>query len=409
MTEAQGRIVIAGAGHAGGSAACFLRQYGWQGDITVVGEEPLPPYQRPPLSKAWLKGEASGESLALRPARFYEQHRITLRLGTAITGIDRAGHAVILADGSRLGYGRLILALGARARPIPVPGADLAGVLALRSAADATALAARLQPGARLAIIGGGYIGLEVAASARGLGAEVTVIEREARVLARVAGTYLSEHLAATHRRHGVTLLTSATVAAFEGAAGAVTGVRLADGTLVPAGTVLVGIGAVPNAELAAAAGLVVSDGIAVCLEARTSDPDIFAIGDCTRRPLPLYDTALRLESVPNAIEQAKQAAAAICGRPAPPPEVPWFWSDQYDLRLQKAGLALGPCRAVLRPDPGGGFAVFHLAADDLVMAVEAVNAPAAFMAGRMLVGKRRRVPAARLADPATSLKDLAA
>lgn len=410
MSQAEPGIVIAGAGHAGGSAAAFLRQYGWKGGITLVGEEPLLPYQRPPLSKARLKREATAESLALRPARFYTQFNIETRLGTRVTGIDRAARRVGLGDGTSLPYTRLILATGATPRRLGLPGEALSGVLALRSAADADALAAVLGPGRRLAIIGGGYIGLEVAASARALGADVVVIEREARVLARVAGTQLSAFLEAHHRAQGVEVLTGAAVEAIEGEAGAARGVRLKDGRLIGCDAVLVGIGAVPEDRLAVAAGLDCGGGITVDLAARTADPLIHAIGDCTRRPLPLYGREARLESVPNALEQARQAAADICGRPPPQPEVPWFWSDQYDLRLQMAGLAFDPAEAVLRGNAdSGSFAVFHLAADHRVLAVEAVNAPADFMAGRILVAKRIQVAPAVLGDAAHPLKDLAA
>jgi 3-phenylpropionate/trans-cinnamate dioxygenase ferredoxin reductase subunit len=402
-------IVIAGAGHAGGSAAAFLRQYGWKGPITLIGEEPLLPYQRPPLSKAWLKREATADNLALRPERFYAQQRIGTRLGTRVTAIDRDARRLTLGDGTTLPYDRLILATGAAPRRLGLPGEALNGVLALRSAADADALAAVLAPGRRLAIIGGGYIGLEVAASACALGAEAVVIEREARVLARVAGHALSGFLEARHRAEGVELLLEAAVDAIEGEAGAAAAVRLVDGRRIPCDAVLVGIGAVPNDSIAAACGLEASGGITVDLAARTSDPLIHAIGDCTRRPLPLYGREARLESVPNAIEQAKQAAADICGRPAPIPEVPWFWSDQYDLRLQIAGLAFDPAEAVLRGEPeSGSFAVFHLAADQRVLAVEAVNAPAEFMAGRILVSKQRQVMPHLLRDAAMPLKDLA-
>ena len=411
MSEATPRIVIAGAGHAGGSAAAFLRQYGWKGEIVLVGEEPLPPYQRPPLSKAWLKGEATAASLALRPPHFYEKQAIALRLGTTVAGIDRAARQVRLGDGTTLDYTALILATGARARPLPLPGHDLPGVLALRSAADADRLAAALGPGKRLAIIGGGYIGLEVAASARALGAEVTVIEREARVLARVAGPELSAFLAAAHAGHGVRILCDAGIAAILEAEGRAAGVRLTDGETIPADAVLVGIGALPNEALAHEAGLPCAGGIIVDLAARTADPAIFAIGDCTRRPLPHYaDRPHRLESVPNAIEQAKQAAAAICGRPAPVPDIPWFWSDQYDLRLQMAGIAFDAAQRIRREDRAtGGFCIFHLDATDRILALEAVNAPAEFMAGRQLVAKAAHIAPARLGDAAIDLKTLIA
>ena len=410
MNQDSRHIVIAGAGHAGGSAAAILRQLGWLGAITLVGEEPIPPYQRPPLSKAWLKGEATAESLALRPATFYPDATIDLRLNTRVTAIDRAAKAVMLSDGGVLSYEYLILATGARARRLPLPGVDLDGVLELRSAADADRLKAALHPGAGLAVIGGGYIGLEAAASARALGADVTIIERESRVLARVACPILSDFFQTFHRGQGVTIEVDAQVAALEGSHGRVTGVRLGDGRLIPCDAALVGVGAVANDELAQEAGLTCQNGIVVDLAARTADAAIFAIGDCTSRPLPLYDRMGRLESVPNALEQAKQAASAICGKPAPAPEVPWFWSDQYDLRLQIAGMPFDATEIVVRGDVSAGkFALFHLTADGTVQAVEAVNASTEFMGGRRIIARRKRLTRSRIEDMSVSMQELAA
>lgn len=410
MNQDSRQIVIAGAGHAGGAAAAMLRQFGWAGAITLIGEEPIPPYQRPPLSKAWLKGEATAESLALRPASFYPDASIDLRLQTRVTGIDRAAKAVTLSDESTLTYDFLILALGARARRLPLDGADLNGVLELRSAADADRLKAALRPGARMAVIGGGYIGLEAAASARALGADVTIVERESRVLARVACPMLSEFFQNFHRAQGVVIEVDAKVAGLDGASGQVTGIRLGDGRVLPCDVALVGVGAVANDELARDAGLNCHNGVTVDLAARTSDPAIFAIGDCTSRPLPLYERTGRLESVPNALEQAKQAASVICGRPAPPPEVPWFWSDQYDLRLQIAGLPFDATEIVVRGDPrSGSFALFHLTKDDTVQAVEAVNAATEFMGGRRIIARRKRLTRARIEDMSVSMQQLAA
>ena len=409
MSQDSRQIVIAGAGHAGGSAAAMLRQFGWTGTIVLAGEEPIPPYQRPPLSKAWLKGEATAESLALRPAKFYPDASIDLRLETRVTSIDRTARTVMLSDGGTLAYDILILATGARARKLPLDGADLDGVLELRSAADADRLKAALHPGAKLAVIGGGYIGLEAAASARALGAEATIIEREGRVLARVACPILSEFFQNFHRARGVTIEVDASVAALEGLQGRITGVRLGDGRLVPCDAALVGVGAVANDELAREAGLTCHNGIAVDLSARTEDPAIFAIGDCTSRPLPLYDRTGRLESVPNALEQAKQAASAICGKPAPVPEVPWFWSDQYDLRLQIAGMPFDASQIVVRGDVAAAkFALFHLTADGTVQAVEAVNAAPEFMGGRRIVAKRKQLTRARIEDMSVSMQELA-
>ncbi len=410
MTDDSRHIVIAGAGHAGGSAAAMLRQLGWTGAITLVGEEPLPPYQRPPLSKAWLKDEATAESLALRPPKFYADAKIDLRLGTRVTGVDRAAKTVSLSDGETLSYEFLILALGARARRLPLPGVELDGVLELRSAADADRLKAALQPGARLAVIGGGYIGLEAAASARGLGAEVIIIERESRVLARVACATLSGFFQDFHRAQGVEIEVDAQVAALQGAAGRITGVQLGDGRVIPCDAALIGVGAVANDDLARDAGLTCQNGIVVDLAARTDDSSIFAIGDCTSRPLPLYARVGRLESVPNALEQAKQAAAMICGKPAPAPEVPWFWSDQYDLRLQIAGMPFDTSEIVIRGDLAAGkFALFHLQPDGTVQAVEAVNAAPEFMGGRRIIAKRKRLTRARIQDMSISMQELAA
>lgn len=408
--EPSGPIVIAGAGHAGGSAAAMLRQLGWQGSLTLIGDEPIVPYQRPPLSKAWLTGEATEESLALRPAGFYPDASIDLRLGVRVTAINRSEKTVALSNGTVLPYEILILATGSRARRLALPGADLAGVLELRTAADADRLKTALRPGAKLAIIGGGYVGLEVAASARTLGAEATVIERESRLLARVACVTLSDFFHGFHLSQGVTIETGAQVMALEGVDGRVSGVRLGDGRLIGCDAALIGVGAVANDELALTAGLTCVNGISVDLAARTDDPAIFAIGDCTYRPLPLYDRMGRLESVPNALEQAKQAAFVICGKPAPTPEVPWFWSDQYDLRLQIAGMPFGVTETAVRGDVAAGkFALFHLTEDGVVQAVEAVNAATEFMGGRRLIARRKRLTRARVEDMAITMQELVA
>lgn len=404
------RIVIVGAGHAGGSAAALLRQYGFDGEVVLIGEEPVAPYQRPPLSKALLKGEGEEEDLLLRPADFYLEQNIELRLGQTVTAIDRAAKTVVLSDDTTVAYDTLILATGSTARKLDVPGADLTGVLELRTLADGRRLRTAIRPGVRLVVVGGGYVGLEVAASARALGAEVVVVEREARLLARVASAVLADFMHAAHTRHGVTLLTGRTVTAFPPREdGTVARVTLDDGQSLPADLVVVGVGGVACEGLAAAAGLACDGGVIVDETARTSDPDIYALGDMTRRPVPVHDgRVVRLESVPNALEQAKQAAAAITGRNPPPPEVPWFWSDQYDLKLQMAGLSHGADLTVVRGDPTGpGFAVFHLAGDRLVC-VEAVNAPAEFMGGRLLIGKATPVDAEKLADPSVSMKAVA-
>ncbi len=402
-------IVIAGAGHAGGAAAAALRQFGWKGAITLIGDEPLLPYQRPPLSKAWLKGEATAESLALRPERFYTQQTIDVRLSSTVVSIDRAGHAVHLADGTQVRYEKLILALGARARRLGLPGFDLGGGLELRTAADADRLKAAIGPGRRIAIVGGGYIGLEAAASARALGAEAFVMEREARLLARVASPPLSDFFGRAHRAHGVEIFTGAQVVGLAGQSH-VSGVQLADGSVLACDVALIGVGAVPNEEIAAATGLECSNGVVVDGQARTSDGDVFAVGDLTNRPLALYGRRGRLESVPNALEQARQAASAITGRAAAAAEVPWFWSDQYDIKLQIAGMPFDVAQLVVRGDPASGaFAVFHLDANGCVQCVESVNTPDAFMGGRQMIMKRKVVDAAALRDLSSNMKDLAA
>lgn len=403
------RVVIVGAGHAGGSVAAFLRQYGFAGPITLIGEEPIAPYQRPPLSKAWLKGETDADTLMLKPESFYAEHGVTLRLATRVERLDREAKAVVLPGGERVPYDRLVLATGARARKLPVEGAGLAGVLELRTAADADALKAALGPGKRLAVIGGGYIGLEAAASARALGADAVIVEKEHRVLARVACPQLSAFFERYHREQGVEIVLGAGLARFEGEGGRIVAVVLDDGRRIACDAALVGVGAIPNDDLARAAGIACEGGVVVDLEARTSDPDVFAVGDVTWRPLPRYGRPFRLESVPNALEQARQAASAIAGRPAPPHEVPWFWSDQYTLKLQIAGLSFDCQDLIVRGDPDTAkFAVFHLR-DGVVEAVEAVNAPPEFMMGRKLIESRRPVDRNKLADPAVSMKDVAA
>lgn len=398
------KVLIIGAGHAGGSAAALLRQYGFEGEIVLAGEEAAPPYQRPPLSKAWLKGEAGLEDLLLRPESFYAEQKIDLRTGVTATAIDAVAKRVAFADGTSEPYDVLILATGSTARRLALPGADRPDLLELRTLEDAERLKAVLAPGRRLAVVGGGYVGLEAAASARALGAEAVVIERMDRVLARVASQTLSAFFTDLHRRHGVEILTGAEVAGFEDG-----GVRLADGTLIAADATLVGVGALAREALAQTAGLTCENGVVVDEAARTSDPATYAIGDVTRRPIPVHGGVLhRLESVPNALEQAKQAASAIVGRAAPAPEAPWFWSDQYDAKLQIAGLPFDADRQVVRGDPAGGaFAVFHLNGERVVC-VEAVNAPAEFMGGRLLIGKGTAVDAARLADPGVSIKAVA-
>ncbi|WP_374573725.1 NAD(P)/FAD-dependent oxidoreductase [Phenylobacterium sp.] len=408
MNDVTAHVVILGAGHAGGTAAALLRQYGHEGPITLVGEEPIAPYQRPPLSKAWLKGEADADSLALKPVEFYAENNIDFRSGVRAVSIDRGKKTVALSNGEAVSYDILIIATGARPIVLPIEGKDLAGVLFLRTAEDAEKLKAALGPGKRLAVVGGGYIGLEAAASARALGAEAVVIEREPRLLARVACEALSTFFKDYHEKHGVTFELGAEVTGFKGEGGHVTGVALADGRVIACDAALVGVGARPNDEIASEAGLECARGVVVNLEARTSDPAIFAIGDVAHRPMPIYGRMFRMESVPNALEQAKQAASAITGRPAPAGETPWQWSDQYDIKLQIAGYPFDVDSLVLRGDPKSAkFAVFHLKGDQ-VQAVEAINSPPEFMMGRQLIGNRKPVSREKLADTTVSMKEVA-
>jgi 3-phenylpropionate/trans-cinnamate dioxygenase ferredoxin reductase subunit len=324
--------------------------------------------------------------------------------------IDRAAKTVALSEGEPVAYDVLVLATGARARRLTLPGADLKGVLELRTAADAEKLKLALGgKGKTLAVVGGGYVGLEAAASARALGAEAVVIERESRVLARVACEPLSNFFQAYHTGKGVVFEVNAGVEGFEGKDGVVTGVRLADGRTIACTAALVGVGAIPNDEIAKAAGLECHNGVVVDSSARTSDLAIFAVGDLTQRPLPLYERSVRLESVPNALEQAKIVACVLTDRPLPAPEVPWFWSDQYDLKLQIAGIPFDADQIIIRGDPAKArFAIFHLK-QGCVQAVEAVNSPPEFMAGKQLVASRKPVATAKLVDMSISMKDVAA
>ncbi|MGY1806220.1 NAD(P)/FAD-dependent oxidoreductase [Blastococcus sp. SYSU D00669] len=409
MTTGLQRVVIVGAGHAGAGAAALLRQHGFTGSITLIGEESQVPYHRPPLSKAYLTG-AHGEPELLRPAQFYANQDVELLLGRRVAELDPADHRLRLGDGSEVRYDAAVLATGARPRPLAVPGADRPGVHTLRTYEDACVLRGRLGPGSRLVIIGGGYVGLEVAAAARRLGAEVTVLERADRVLARVAGPGLSAWLTEYHRSRGTVIDTDVEVIGFAvDGDGAVSAVDLADGRQIPCDVALVGVGAVPCDELARTAGLVCGNGIVVDDRARTSAEGVWAIGDVTSRPVHHYPgTHCRLESIPSAGEQAKQAVADILGLPAPVPEVPWFWSDQFDLKLQIAGLFGSAEASVVRRHPDtDGFATFHLDGDGRVLAVEAVNAGAEFMAGKKWIAGHATPDVHRLADPAVALRDL--
>lgn len=401
-------VVIIGAGQAGGQAAYSLRLGGFEGEIILVGDEPAPPYQRPPLSKAYLKGELEADRLYLKPLDYYAEHRVELVTGDAAAGIDLAARTVSLASGRRLGWDRMVIATGARPRKLSLPGADLANVTELRTLADVDRLKALALPGTRMVVIGAGYIGLEAAAVGHQLGLQVTVLEAMPQVLSRVAGPEIGAFYTSVHRDAGTDVRLGARIEGFEGS-GRVTGVRMADGEIIPADFVLVGVGVLPNLELAQAAGIVCGNGIVVGGDMRTSHPDVFAIGDVAWRPLVHYGREGRLESVHNAIEGGKVAAAAILGANPPPLEAPWFWSDQFDLKLQTAGLWTGADERVVRGDPAGrAFAVFYLK-EGRLLAVDAVNSGPEFIVGKKLVAASAKVAPADLVDKSISMKDIGA
>ena len=398
------KIVIIGAGQAAIQAVQSLRAEGHAGPITLVGEEPYAPYQRPPLSKAYLLSQLERPRLFLKSDAYYGEAGVDLLLNTTAKAIDRAGKTVELTDGRKLPYDKLLLTTGARVRKLRCPGADLPGIFYLKSIADVDALQAAFLPGARIAIVGAGYIGLEVAAVGAKRGLQVTVFEAMDRVMARAVSPALSDFFMAEHVKAGVDVKLNTGVEGFEGS-GKVERI-LAGGKSHDVDLVLVGIGVIANDELAREAGLAATDGIVVDRNAMTSDSAIFAAGDCTRH-YGREGTLLRLECVQNAIDQAKHAALAMTGKPKDYSEVPWFWSDQYDLKLQIAGLARPSDRLVARGDPASRkFSVFHLR-DGKIAAVEAVNAPQDYMIGKKLIAEGRAVPAETLADSAIPMKQI--
>ncbi len=343
-------VLIVGGGQAGAQAAISLRQGGFTGSLAIVGEEADPPYERPPLSKDYLAGEKTAERLALRPREFWADRRVTLLLGQQVTAVDPAAHTVTTTAGSTLGYGQLIWAAGGHPRRLPVPGGDLPQVHVIRSRSDVDRLTADLAGTIDVVIVGGGYIGLEAAAVLIKAGKRVTVLEAQDRVLARVAGEPVSRFYEAEHRARGVDVRLGTVIEAIEGT-GRVTGVRTAAGTIA-AQVVIVGIGLVPAVGPLAAAGAVTHNGVDVDDFCRTSLADVFAIGDCAHHANPFADeAAIRLESVQNAIDQAKVVANVILGDPRPYHAVPWFWSNQYDLKLQTVGLSVGHDAIVIRGD----------------------------------------------------------
>lgn len=399
------RIIIIGAGQAGVQAVATLRSEGYAGAIVMIGDEAFPPYQRPPLSKAYLAGALERSRLFLKPDAFYAEAKCELVIGIGVKAIDRAKRVVALTDGRSFEYGKLLLATGSRVRRIGVPGANLKGIHYLRDIADVDQLRPRFTAGSRLSVVGGGYIGLEVAAVAVKHGLQVDVFEALDRVMARAVSRPVSEFYERVHRDAGVRFHLNTGVEAFEGT-DTLSGVR-AGGKNHPADLALVGIGVIPNVELAQAIGLDCDDGIVVNEFAETADPTIFAAGDCTRH-VGREGHPLRLESVQNAIDQAKHAALAMVGKHTPYREVPWFWSDQYDLKLQIAGLAWPTDTIVLRGDPAARkFAVFHLR-EGRIAAVEAINAAPEYLVGRRLIAENARIAPERLADTSIPMKTLA-
>jgi 3-phenylpropionate/trans-cinnamate dioxygenase ferredoxin reductase subunit len=398
-------MVIIGGGQAGAQAVDSLRREGFQGRLVLVSEETELPYQRPPLSKKFLSGELTTERLWFRHQGFYDEHRAELLLGAKAARIDRVGRRVWLADGRDCAYDRLLLCLGATSRRLSCGGAELQGVHYLRGLTDAIRLKEAIRPGARVVIVGGGYIGLETAATCRKLGCEVTVLEMGDRIMNRVVAPRVSEYFTAEHAAHGVSIVCAARVAALEGGS-SVERVVCEDGSVYAADLVVVGVGAVPETRLASDAGLACENGIVVDECCRTSDPAIFAAGDCTNHPSPHYGRRLRLESVDNAFEQAKAAAQNMRGHAVVHDRIPWFWSDQFDNKLLIVGLSFGFDRLVLRGDPATrSFSVCYLSGHEL-LAVEAVNHAKDYMAARKLIAERVPLDPEKVRDPAIALKD---
>ncbi|MGB5628368.1 MAG: FAD-dependent oxidoreductase [Woeseiaceae bacterium] len=402
------RVVIAGAGHAAGQVVASLRHHKFDGQIVLVGDEPYLPYHRPPLSKKYLSGEMPAERLYVKPESFYENPAIDLQLDTRIAAIDRSAKCLKIEGGADIPYDKLVLATGSRVRRLHVEGASLKSVHYLRSIADVDAIRGDMDSGKKAVIIGAGYIGLEVAAVAQQAGLNVTVVEMADRVMSRVVSPEISDFYQIEHTNQGVKFRLSTGVASLNGKK-RVKSVTTSEGETIPADLVIIGVGIQPNTELATAAGLEVDNGIVVDEHCRTGDPDLFAAGDCTSHPNRIYGRRLRLESVHNAVEQAKTAAANICGQDVIYDQVPWFWSDQYDLKLQIAGLSEGYDDVAIRGNPAErSFSCLYFR-DHRLIAVDAINAPRDFVQSKQLIADRAEIMPDKLADATTALKDLVA
>ena len=399
-------IVVIGAGQAGGWAARTLRDEGFEGGIVVIGEEPYPPYERPPLSKEVLLGKEPAESSYLWPEGSFDELGIALRTGVGATAIDRAAKTVALSDGGSIAYDKLLIATGGRVRKLPIEGAELDGVHYLRGIDDSAAIRADLGEGARLVVVGGGWIGLEVAAAARMLGAGVAVVEALDMLCARALTPDMAAYLLDVHRDRGIDVRLGATIEALTGD-GRVTGARLSGGETLPATAVVIGIGIVPNVELAEAAGLDVDNGIRVDALCRTSDPDIFAAGDVTNHPNDLLGRNIRLESWENAQNQGIAAAKAMLGGETAYCEIPWFWSDQYDVNIQLVGLPADVEETVIRGERADrSFVEFYMKGGRIDGAA-AINNPRDIRFAKRLMQARKTVDPAALADPSVKLQTL--
>ena len=401
-------VLIVGAGHAGAQAAIMLRQLRFDGSIGLLGSEPELPYERPPLSKEYLAGEKPWDRMLIRPAAFWAEREVALLPGRRVTAINPAARAAVLESGEQLGFGKLIWATGGRPHRLSCAGADLAGVHSVRCRADVDRMIAELPDTRGVVVVGGGYIGLEAAAVLTKLGKQVTVLEAQDRVLARVAGEPLSRFFETEHRAHGVDLRLGVTVAGIEGRDGRVTGVRLADGASLPCDMVVAGIGIAPNVEPLDQAGADCTNGVHVDAFCQTSLAGIYAVGDCAAHENRFADGArIRIESVQNANDQANTAARAIAGAAQPYEAVPWFWSNQYDLKLQTVGLSTGHDRTVLRGDPAErSFSLVYLRGGR-VIALDCVNATRDYAQGKKLVEAGTAVAPELLADKARPLKEL--